>query len=471
MRLISFERPSFTSWILLCLLAALAMAPEAGAQDLPLPGEPAEPQPPSRMQQTIPLDPVPDNALESRIETVLRNVEAFRNVSVAVRDGVVRLSGNTPTARARERVESLVSRFEGVLYVENAIEQQTEVESRLAPAVDRIEQYLNQAVGSLPVFGVAVIVILIFWLLSRFLSWWEAPFRKLRVNPLLSYLIRQTIRSVVFLIGILLAIDILDITALVGAIVGTAGVVGIALGFAFKDIVENYLAGVILSLRSPFAVNDLVHIGDQEGKVIRLTSRELILMTLDGNHVVIPNATVFRSNIFNYSRNPRRRFQFDIGIGSGEDLLRVQEIGIRTLRAMKGTIDDPGPFMRVEQLGDWNVSVRFFGWIDQREADWFKVKSEAIRLVKAALDAEEIAMPAPISTIRIGEAEEDETAPVRQPPEFSEVEASAERADVSVDTQLDRQIEEDLAEPGRENLLSGRGGKDRRDSKESSVSD
>ena len=103
------------------------------------------------------------------------------------------------------------------------------------------------------------------------------------------------------LFGVLLALDILDLTALVGAVLGTVGVVGLAIGFAFKDIVENYLAGLLLSIRRPFALNDLVLIESHEGRVVRLTPSELILMTLEGNHVRIPNATVFKSFIYNFS--------------------------------------------------------------------------------------------------------------------------------------------------------------------------
>lgn len=87
-----------------------------------------------------------------------------------------------------------------------------------------------------------------------------------------------------------MALDLLEATALVGAVAGTAGLAGLALGFAFKDIVENYLAGLLLAFQRPFDKNDHVTVEDHAGKVVRLTPRETILMTMDGNHVRVPNA-------------------------------------------------------------------------------------------------------------------------------------------------------------------------------------
>src|SRR3546814_10287465 len=88
------------------------------------------------------------------------------------------------------------------------------------------------------------------------------------------------------------------------------GVIGLVLGFAFKDIAENYIAGVLLSVRKPFSPGELIAIEDYQGKVVALTSRTTILMTLDGNQLQLPNALVFKSVLLNYSQNPRRRFDF-----------------------------------------------------------------------------------------------------------------------------------------------------------------
>lgn len=413
---------------------------------------------------SLPVTPVSDEVLANRLREVFATIEDFQNITVSVQNGVVGLSGTALGPAVRERAAELAAQFEGVLYVDNRITEETDIETRLTPALTKIQDYLDRAVALLPIIAVALALIILFWLLSRLLTLWEAPYRRLGINPLLRGLIRQLIRTVILLIGVLLALDILGATALVGAVLGTAGVAGIAIGFAFRDIVENYLAGALLSLRQPFAINDLIEIGEVEGKVIRLTSRELVLMTLDGNHVRIPNATVFTSVITNYTRNPRRLFKFAVGVDVEEDLVYVQRLGTEALRAMNGVMRDPEPFARVEELGDYNVIIGFFGWVDQRQADFFKVRSQALRIVKAALDEANVLMPEPITNVRLERVESLRVGAPAQataqgekpaPDTLPTIRAEAKAVEVSVDRQLDAQIQEDLAVSDEPNLLEG----------------
>ena len=366
---------------------------------------------------------------------------------------MVELSGGVPDVEARRRAAELAQQFEGVVYVENELETSANVETRVTPAIEQVQRFVNRTIAFLPVVAVALLVLLLFWWLASLVGSWKAPFERLGIAPLLQNLIRRILRLVVFVLGLLLVFQILDITALVGAVIGTAGVVGIAIGFAFQDIVENYLAGVLMSLRQPFHAGDLVAVGGDEGKVMRMTSREVVLMTLEGNHILIPNATVFKSVLYNYTRNPRRRFAFAAGVDVDEDLARVQDVGVGALKAMRGVLRDPGPFMRVEELGDSTVNVRFFGWVDQREADWFKVRSEAIRIVKAALDEAGVLLPEPIYNVRMQEVTPADRGPLVEEDEAPPVTEQAKRADVAPDDDLDEQIREDLARPGEENLL------------------
>ncbi len=268
----------------------------------------------------------------------------------------------------------------------------------------------------------------------------------------MSALIGQLIRVMIFLLGVLLALDILGATPVVAAVLGSVGLVGLALGFAFRDIVENYLAGILMSLRQPFRQHDHVQIGSHEGRVLRLTSRELVLMMLDGNHLRIPNGTVFKSPIHNFSLNPRRRFDFVVTIKITDDVTYVQELGIETLVAMNGVLDEPGSFARVDSMSASNVTVHFFGWVDQREVDIGKVKSQAIRLVKEAFSDVGILPPETPPPVK-------ETATPSRPDieSLPTAKREATEVDVSVDTQLEDQIREDLSNSEEENLLEGDG--------------
>lgn len=388
---------------------------------------------------TLPVKAVADSAIEKRLRAVIDNIDDFQNVKIDVNDGVVRLSGTALRKEATEKVAQMVSRFEGVIYVDNQVQVETDVETRVKPALTRIKQYLTTAVQKLPLIGVALAVIIVFWLISRLVTHWNLPYQRLGLNRLLRNLVRQFLRKGILLLGVLLAFDILDLTALVGAVLGTVGVVGLAIGFAFKNIVENYLAGLLLSIRRPFDLNDLVLIESHEGRVVRLTPSELVLMTLEGNHVRIPNATVFKSFIYNYSINPLRRFDFGVGVGVNEDLVDVREHGCGILRKMEGVLAEPAPFMIVEELGDYNVLVRFFGWIDQRKADFAKVRGEAIRRVKLVLDEAGVDMPAPVQSVqlqKVGTTTPPETMAKSESPAQSTLGRAAKVVDVSPDTQL-----------------------------------
>lgn len=257
--------------------------------------------------------------------------------------------------------------------------------------------------GSLPLLAVAILIVVLAWLLGGWLSRRKALSRVGHKNPFLKDLTRTTVRWVTLLGGILVALEIMDATALVGAVLGTAGILGVALGFAFKDILENYLAGVLMSLRQPFSPRDHVVIDTNEGVIVSLNARATTLMTLDGNHLRLPNALVFRSVILNYTRNPNRRFDIDVGIGVNEDLLRAQSLGTDELAAVDGVLSDPPPRVVIAALGDSNVQVRYFGWVDQRTHDFNQVRGESIRRIKGVLEAAGMDMPEPIYRVQLSD--------------------------------------------------------------------
>lgn len=323
-----------------------------------------------------------------------------------------------------------------------AVEVETRLQLVYAELVDRAYELLLYA----PLIVVAILFLLIFWWMAGAAGRSDRLYRGLSSNRFVQDLLRQIVRTAVFLVGVLLALEILNLTALVGAVLGAAGVAGIAIGFAFKDLVENYVASILLSVRQPFGPGDHVVIGSQEGKVVRLTSRASILITLDGNHLRIPNADVFKGTILNYSTNPMRRFSFTVGVGVEEGLTRARETALAVLDGMNGVVADPEPNVLVDQLGDSTVNLICRGWVDQREVDFYKVRSEAIRQVKERFDDEGITMPEPTYRVQMVETAPKERA-------ASEA-TDARTGDISVDRHLDEQI---AAERADEQDLLGAG--------------
>ncbi len=393
-----------------------------------------------------------DAQVEARLQATFNEIDAFGRISVTVRNGVARLEGTVVDPQAAAEAKRLAQEFGGVRYVENSVTAETDLADRVAPVVSRLEDYGTGFLEYLPVGLIALVILLLTGLIARWIGHWETN-RRFGLSPLAWSLIYRSIQVVLVLIGLIVTFDLLGVTSLVGALLGTAGVAGLAVGFAFRDIIENYLAGVLMSIRQPFRVNDIVAIEEYEGRVVRLTARELVLLTFEGNHVRMPNATVFKNVLVNYTLNARRLVVFEVGVGAEEDLSRVQRLGTDTLAEMNGILEDPVPFARIVTLGDSSVTVRYHGWADQSSTDFAKVQSESIRLVKAALDEAGVEMPEP--TYRIvqvpmagSDAKSEGTGPA------SSVRDQARTADVERDGRLEAQVDEEAHDPDEPNLLS-----------------
>ncbi|MHA6332592.1 mechanosensitive ion channel domain-containing protein [Qipengyuania sp. CAU 1752] len=340
-----------------------------------------------------------DERIAGRINGVFSEIPEFTDLRATVRDGVVTLRGTIADTADIARAEGIASRVDGVATVRSEIERDTSVEGGL-DALGALSERVSGWIAFLPLIGLAAIVAIAIALLGQMLAGLTSLWRRVTPNAFLAELAASAIRMVFIILGLVVALDMLGAGALLGAVLGGAGVVGIALGFAMRDTIENYVASIMLSLRQPFRANDHVLIDDLEGRVIRLTSRATILMTLDGNHLRIPNAQVFKAVILNYTRNPQRRFDFELGIDADDDPRAAMELASETMQTLPFVLADPEPAARVAAVGDSNIVITMLAWIDQRESDWFKSRSLAIAAVKEALEEAGFALPEPIYRLR-----------------------------------------------------------------------
>ncbi len=404
-----------------------------------------------------------DAKLKTRIRTVLKNVDDFSEVDVAVSAGVVKLTGVVSKQESKQAAAELAKSFSGVLYVDNDIVRTADVEDNVLPIIQKARGYAFETIARLPMILIALLVLLAFWWLSRRIARWDAPFNRISVNKLIQGLIQQVCSTMVFIVGLLIAIDIVEATPLVGAVLGTAGIAGVAIGFAFRNIVENYLAGILLSLRQPFAMNDSIKIDAFEGQVVRLTPREVVLMTQAGDHVRIPNGKVFNSVIYNHTRNPRRLFEFDIKVKAEHDILKAQQIAKDTISSITGVLTEPSVNSQIRDFDGNDMLLNLSGWVDQRHVSHQKVRSEAIRLVQLALDEVDLSHDhAPLLTEtletpdgRFRKLESQIPAESQQAHDPIRLHSPEEKQvqDVSVDTAIDKQIIEELDSSDEENLL------------------
>jgi small-conductance mechanosensitive channel len=266
------------------------------------------------------------------------------------------------------------------------------------------------------------------------------------------------------LAGLYLVLRIAGLTQLALTVVGGTGLSGLVLGIAFRDITENFLASLFLSLQQPFREGDLVEVAGVAGYVQRLTSRTTVLMTLDGNQLQVPNSTVFKGTIRNFTSNPNRREDFIVGIGYEDSITSAQEVALKVLADHPAVLNEPEPLVLVENLGSSTVNLRVYFWLDGGRHSWLKVKSSVIRHIKRAFqdsgislpdEAREVTFPHGVPVrIMEGEGAAEPAAPVRAKP-AAEPETVATKAEAGLQSES-KEIKEQARRswtPG-ENLLT-----------------
>ena len=439
----------FRVLILSALLAAGSVGPAPRAQDSEQPSGTISVEE-SRTQ---------DAAMATRIRSILGEIGGYDDVTVTVAAGIVTLRGTTLDAAAAARLNVIVARVEGVVAIRNEVIETTDVVRRLDPALDRFVARMNQAIAYLPLLAVALLAFMIVVSAGVLLARMKQPWERLAPNAFIADIYRQIVRLAFGIAGLVVALDIMNATALLSTILGAAGIIGLAIGFAVKDTVENFIASIMLSVRQPFRPNDAVEINGDEGKVIRLTSRATILLSWDGNHIRIPNATVFKSRIVNFSRNAERRFLFDLGLAPDSDLARAVQVAQDTLASLPFTLASPASNAWINGVGDSTVTLRLIGWIDQNETSLLAARGEAIRLCMAALSHAGIEMPEPTYRLLTPSLAGAVPEPAPQPEERPATTPAApvgEAMDVQAhaEHELERIVDEERRETRDDDLLT-----------------
>jgi small-conductance mechanosensitive channel len=385
-----------------------------------------------------------DAAIAIRIRDILSELGNYDDVTVTVREGVVSLRGTTTSAVEAVELDPLAARVEGVVAVRNQVTETNDIGRRLDPAVERFRARFDQFVVFLPLALIAGLAFALVVFVGFALARMRQPWERLAPNTFIAEIYRQLLRIAFVVFGIVIALDILNATALLSTILGAAGIIGLALGFAVRDTVENFIASVMLSFRQPFRPNDTVEINGDVGKVIRLTSRATILLSFDGNHIRIPNAAVFKSRIINYSQNAERRFMFSVTVERDADLQETRNMIEDTVQDLPFILTEPAAQTWIEALHPAGVELVVTGWVDQNETSVVRAKGEALRQVKLAIQAAGIVIPDATQAIQLTR----DAIEVSEPQESTRVEAVEASEDAAlvriVEAERDQELSEDL---------------------------
>ncbi|WP_339727059.1 mechanosensitive ion channel domain-containing protein [uncultured Psychrobacter sp.] len=341
-----------------------------------------------------------DNDIRQRINGIFSEIEGLQAVTVSVTQGVVTLAGETANEKKAQQAINLTNRLTDVVTVDDNINRTLDVQENVSTVYQGLKAQLENLVKALPLLLVGIVIFALVTWFGSWLSRRKKMWQRLTPNPFVAELLSQTVKVIFVIFGLILGLSLIGAETILGTLLGGAGVIGIAVGFAVKDTIENYIASLMLSIRQPFRARDHIVINGQEGIVVRLTSRATILMTLDGNQLRIPNAEVFKGTILNYTKNPERRFTFELGVDANDDPLAAIKVGLDAIHTLAFVLNEPKAIAVITNVGDSNIVLEFQVWVDQSETDFAKARSIAIRETKHALEDKGFSLPEPIYRLR-----------------------------------------------------------------------
>lgn len=440
-------------WFCESTTTAQEPSPTTPAEATGVPPKPTSPAAPDKVD----IKPVAqDEEIAERLRRILNATGWFTNVEVRVDEGVVFLRGSAQTQEVKEWAGNLARRTQDVVAVVNQLEVAKPPIADFGPAVEGLRELWRDTIGSLPFVLFGLVIVAITWSVARLAMKWTRRLLLTRVQvTLLREVIAWTVGFVLLVLGIYIVLKVAGLTRLALTVIGGTGIIGLVIGIAFRDITENFLASIFLSMQRPFLVGDLIEITGITGYVQRLTVRTTVLMTLSGNQVEIPNATVYKSTIRNYSSNKNRREDFTVGIGYDAPIPAAQEVALKVLREHPAILKEPESWALVDGLGASTVVLRIYFWLDGNEHSWIKVKSSVIRLIKRAFQDAGINMPdesrevvfpqgVPVRRIAEGDSGERKTGDIAEPglPEPERIASPAEPVATSAEGGLNSEAGE-----------------------------
>jgi small conductance mechanosensitive channel len=222
-------------------------------------------------------------------------------------------------------------------------------------------------------------------------------------NQALENLFSTIIYYAILGLGLFIILGILKLDKAVTSLLAGVGVIGLALGFAFQDIAANFVSGIMLAFRKPFAIGDIVKLSDFMGTVSRTNLRVTVVETWQGQEVYIPNKDVLSSPIVNYSILGERRIDLAVGVSYADSLEQVQEIIEKTLKGLEGVIRHDDMIFTYYEFGDSSINFEIKFWIKYpKNPSYLEMRSKAIKAIKKAFDEEGITIPFPIRTLDFG---------------------------------------------------------------------
>ncbi|MEO7133684.1 MAG: mechanosensitive ion channel family protein [Vicinamibacterales bacterium] len=280
----------------------------------------------------------------------------------------------------------------------------------LSPAWTRAQSVVDGFVLALPNLAVGLVVCGVFVLAGIGVRSAVARLTesRLRAHRNAGQAIGRLVQGAIVFIGILVALSVALPSFQPGDVVQLLGISSVAIGFAFRDILQNFLAGILLLVTQPFRIGDQIVAKGHEGTVEEIQTRATFIRTYDGRRVVIPNADLFTDIVVVNTAFERRRLEYDVGIGYGDDVERARGVILQTVRDTEGVLAEPAPDVLLMDLAASSVNLRVRWWISPpQRADALDARDRVLTAVKSSLTAAGIDLPFPTQQILFHDQTED----------------------------------------------------------------
>ncbi|MDX1503889.1 MAG: mechanosensitive ion channel [Thermoanaerobaculia bacterium] len=270
--------------------------------------------------------------------------------------------------------------------------------------LEKIQGWGEELVVLAPNLVAAILALVVAWLAARLA---RKALRRI-LGPVLPGQVARLLASVAYIgviaVGAFVALGIVGLEKTVTSLLAGAGIIGLALGFAFQDIAANFMSGILLAFRRPFTPGELIETNDYFGKVDRVTLRSTRMTTPTGQMVLIPNRLIFENPIVNFTRLGSRRVDLTCGVAYGDDLAKARKLAVAAVEKVAGRDEDREVELYYNEFGDSSINfvVRFWIPFGDSQAAYLAAQSEAIQRIKTAFDEGGITIPFPIRTLDFG---------------------------------------------------------------------
>ncbi|WKD24888.1 mechanosensitive ion channel family protein [Pseudoalteromonas sp. KG3] len=277
------------------------------------------------------------------------------------------------------------------------------------PSISEAEKLIEEKLGGwfdvvishIPNFIVAVMIAIVFSILACFLgSMMRNLLRRSLDSKQIADLMASIFKVLILCVGLFIALDFMGLKGTVTSLLAGAGIVGLAIGFAFQDMTENLIAGIAMGIRKPFKTGDVIKTDDVFGTVKSINLRNTLVENFYGQLILVPNKILFRNVLRNYSTLGVRRIEVPVGISYADDPEQAAEVIVKKINEFDFVIKQEETAVYADSFGDSSVNLLVWFWIKYPgEADYMTVRHKAIVAVKQALNDADISIPFPIRTL------------------------------------------------------------------------